>query len=269
MARVACRGLIAGVLACLACAGVLADQKPVLDPDAALAASQRAIGGTPGDYAFRAAGGRQVRLGDYRGKPLLVNFIYTGCMSACPATTKQLAETVRAAQAIVGASEFRVLTIGFNLPFDTPEAMRDHAQRFGIAAPGWDFVAAYEPQLEQLTRDFGFSYVPTSWGFDHIGQVTIVDAAGRIYRQVYGDFPVRRVVDPLKELIEGTPLPVSSVADLIERVRLLCTLYDPRTNTYRFKPSIIAESVSFAAIALALGWFVWRERRRRRSAPRG
>jgi protein SCO1/2 len=245
-----------------------------LDVDAALAASQAAIGRRPGDYAFQAAGGRQVRLADYRGKPLLVAFIYTGCTAACPATTRQLARTVQAAQAIVGAGEFRVLTIGFNLPFDTPEAMRDHAQRFGIALPWWHFVTPYGAQLAQLTSDFGFSYVPTSWGFDHIAQITIVDAGGTIYRQLYGDLPLRRVVDPLKELIEGTPLPVASVADLIDRVRLLCTVYDPRTNRYRFKTTIIAEIVSFTVITVGIGWFVWSERRRRRvrsrtdSAPR-
>jgi protein SCO1/2 len=257
--------LAAAALA-LAAGAAAAEPRAGLDVDTALAASQAAIGRKLGDYAFQAAGGRQVRLADYRGKPLLVAFIYTGCTSACPATTKQLAEAVRAAQAIVGAGEFRVLTIGFNLPFDTPEAMRDHLQRFGISAAWWHSVTPYEAQLAQLTSDFGFSYAPTSWGFDHIGQVTIVDAGGTIYRQVYGDFPIRRLVDPLKELIEGTPMPMASVAGLIDRIRLLCTVYDPRTNRYRFKTAIVAEILSFTAIALAVAWFVWRERRRRRTS---
>lgn len=255
--------LSAAALALCACT-TAAGSEPALDADRALAASQAAIGRKPGDYAFRLPAERQVRLADYRGKPLLVSFVYTGCTAACPLTTQSLAQTVRAAQAIVGTGAFHVLTIGFNQPHDSPEAMRDHAQRFGLAIPGWDFVAAYAPQLEALTRDFGFSYVAMPWGFDHIAQVTILDAQGRIYRQVYGDFPVRRVVDPLKELIEGTPLPVTRLADLVDRVRLLCTLYDPRTNRYRFKTTIIGEIVSFAAITIAIGWFIWRERRRRR-----
>src|SRR5690606_6087706 len=94
-------------------------------------------------------------------------------------------------------------------------------------------------------------------------QVTVLDASGRIYRQVYGDIPVQRLVDPLKELIEDTPLPLARVADLVERVRILCTVYDPRTNTYRFKTSIVGEIVSFLAVTCALAWFVLRERRRR------
>jgi ABC-type glucose/galactose transport system permease subunit len=57
-----------------------------------------------------------------------------------------------------------------------------------------------------------------------------------------------------------------SVSDFVERVRILCTLYDPRTNTYRFKTTVIGEIVSFAAIAITLVWFIWHERRRRRKA---
>lgn len=160
-----------------------------------------------------------------------------------------------------------MLTIGFNLPHDSPAAMRDFARRFGIDAPNWTFLTPYDAQVRQLTSDFGFIYAPTSWGFDHITQVTVVDQQGRIYRQVYGDdFPIWLLVDPLKELIEGTPVPTRSLGDFIERVRILCTLYDPRTNTYRFKTSVIGEVVSFVAITLAIVWFIWHERRRRRSA---
>ena len=244
-----------------------ADEASTLDPDAALKLSQAAIGRAVSDYAFADRHGRQVRLASFRGKPLLVSFVYTGCTSVCPPTTKLLAQSIRKAQGVVGSDSFNVLTIGFNLPQDSPEAMRDFARRFGIDAPNWKFLTPYDAQLRQLTSDFGFSYVPTAWGFDHITQVTVVDQQGRIYRQVYGDdFSIWLLVDPLKELIEGTPVPVRSLGDFIERIRIVCTLYDPRTNTYRFKTSVIGEVVSFLAITLAIAWFIWHERRRRRGA---
>lgn len=262
----------------IACALVLAltplvhgaEQATVLDPDAALKSSQAAIGRKLSDYAFTDRQGRQVRLADYRGKPVLVSFVYTGCTSACPPTTKLLAQSIRKAQGVVGSDSFHVLSVGFNLPQDSPEAMRDFARRFGIDAPNWKFLTPYEPQLARLTSEFGFSYVPTSWGFDHVTQVTVVDQQGRIYRQVYGnDFSIWLLIDPLKELIEGTPVPMRSLGDFIDRVRILCTLYDPRTNTYRFKTSMIGEVVSFIAIALAIAWFIWHERRRRRKMQAG
>src|SRR5262245_27539822 len=101
-----------------------AAQSPVggttLDPDRALKASQAAIGNRIGDYAFLDREGRDVRLADYRGKPLVVSFVYTGCFSVCPTTTAQLAKAIREARKTLGTGSFRVVTIGFNLPYDSP-----------------------------------------------------------------------------------------------------------------------------------------------------
>jgi protein SCO1 len=263
-ARSALLGLLAAVWAGFALAAA-ETAPPALDPDAALKASQAVIGRQLGDFTFLDRNNRQVRLADYRGKPLLVNFVYTGCTSVCPVTTKLLAQAIRKAQGVVGSDSFRVLTIGFNLPYDSPEAMRDFARRFGLDAGSWEFLTPFEGQLADLTGIFGFSYARTAWGFDHITQVTVVDQQGRIYRQVYGDdFSIVQLIDPLKELIEGTPVPVKSLADFIERVRILCTVYDPRANAYRFDITVIGEVVSFVVIAVALLGFVGFEIRKRR-----
>lgn len=48
------------------------------DEKIALRESQAAIGRAVGEYAFRDTDGKTVRLSDLRGKPLVVNFIYTG-----------------------------------------------------------------------------------------------------------------------------------------------------------------------------------------------
>jgi protein SCO1/2 len=240
---------------------------PALDPDAALKASQAVIGRQLGDFTFLDPNRRQVRLANYRGKPLLVSFVYTGCTSVCPPTTKLLAQAIRKARGVVGSDSFHVLTIGFNPPQDSPEAMRDFARRFGLDSPSWEFLAPYEGQLAELTRNFGFTYARTAWGFDHITQVTVVDQSGRIYRQVYGDdFSIVQLVDPLKELIEGTPVPVKTLSDFIERVRILCTIYDPRANAYRFDISVIGEIAAFFVIAMALLWFIGLELYKRRKA---
>jgi protein SCO1/2 len=236
-----------------------------LDPDRALKTSQAAIGNRVGDYAFRDREGRQVRLADYRGKPLVVSFVYTGCFSVCPTTTAQLAKAIRAARATLGTGAFRVATIGFNLPYDSPEAMRDFARRYGIDDPNWEFLTPYEQQLAGLTADLGFEYVATPGGFDHLTQLTILDAEGKVFRQVYGDeFALPLLIDPLQSLVTGTPMPVTSLAELVERVRIVCTVYDPKAGRYRFKTSVIGDVVSFLLIGVTVFGFLWHERRRRR-----
>lgn len=239
------------------------------DPDRALEFSQSVIGTPVGDYAFRDRDGKQVRLAAYRGKPLVVNFVYTGCFSACPTTTARLAKAIRAAQRALGPGTFNVVSIGFNLPYDSPEAMRDFARRYGIDDPQWEFLSPFDKQIPQLTADFGFQYVATPAGFDHVTQTTIVDAEGRVFRQVYGEeFALPLFIDPLQRLVTGKPMPTQSLGDVIERIRILCTVYDPRAGAYRFQWSVVSSIVTFVLMLLGGTWFLWHEIRKRRRADR-
>ena len=240
-----------------------------LDPDRALKTSQAAIGNRVGDYAFLDRQGRQVRLADYRGKPLVVSMVYTGCFSVCPTTTMQVAKTIREARKTLGTGAFRVVTIGFNLPYDSPEAMRDFSRRYGIDDPNWEFLSPFEPQLAGLVGDLGFEYVRTPGGFDHLTQLTILDADGKVFRQVYGDeFALPLLIDPLQALVTGTPMPLASLAELVERVRIVCTVYDPKSGRYRFKTSVIGDVVSFVLIGVTIFGFLWHDRRKRRRLER-
>ena len=254
-------------------AGAWADSSaPVtaLDEKEALAYSQRVLGQAVGDYAFTDREGRPVRLSHYRGKPLVVSFIYTGCFDVCPATTRNLARAVQAATEALGEGSFNVVSIGFNLPFDTPQAMRVFAKRQGISAGNWEFLSPDPATLDQLTRDLGFLYRPSPKGFDHLVQVTLLDPEGRVYRQVYGEsFALPMLVEPMKGLITGPPVPASGLSALVERVRILCTVYDPASGRYRLNYAIFIEIfVGASIIGLGLFSLLSEWRRQRRAAPR-
>jgi len=221
-----------------------AAQARALTQDDALRVSQSAVGQAVGDYTLRDGEGRPVRLSSLRGKPVLVSFIYTGCFSVCPTTTVTLKRAVESAMRALGPEAFTVVSIGFNVPFDTPAAMRAFASQQGVYFPNWLFLSPDLPTVEGLARDLGFSYTASTGGFDHITQVSVLDQEGRVYRQVYGDrFPLPQLVGPLRELLTGAPPAEESLASFIERVRLLCTEYDPVTGQYRYKYSILFEIV--------------------------
>jgi protein SCO1 len=237
------------------------------DERAALRESQAAIGRQVGEYVFRNTDGRAVRLSELRGKPLVVSFIYTGCFQVCPASTQFLATAVAEAERALGRGSFRVASIGFNLPFDNPASMREFKRKFGIASPDWLFLTPEAAQLERLVADFGFRYEATAAGFDHLLQASIVDADGRIYRQVYGEsFSVPLFVGPLLELAQNRPVPPGNVAAFIEQVRLLCTVYDPIAGRYRLDYAVIMQLVVGATVMLGgIGYLVLEWRRRRRT----
>jgi protein SCO1/2 len=243
-----------------------ASQPPGLEPSDALHTSQAVVGKAIGDHTLLDRVGRPVRLSSYRGKPLLVSFIYTGCFQVCPTSTRSLYEAVRALQKVVGADQFNVISIGFNQPADSPQALRAFALQNGIDAPNWEFLSPHASIVKALTRDFGFSYVATPAGFDHLLAVTVVDAQGRIYAQVYGErLAADELGEPLRELLRGTPMPQSlRLIDIIDRVRILCTVYDPVTGQYRYAYGLIIEIAGGVTFALAMLWFFlaeWRARR--------
>ena len=240
-----------------------------LDADRALTDSAAAVGRTIGDYAFTDARGRRVALSDYRGKPLVVSFVYTGCGQVCPTATRYLAKAVADGQAAVGRDAFNVVTIGFNQPFDNPAAMSAFARQQGISLPQWHFLSPDAGEVAALTRDFGFDFAASPGGFDHVTQVTLVDAGGRIRRQVYGEaFASSLLVEPLKAMVAG-----ASVQDwpaLLDRVRVLCTVYDPRTGRYRLDYGLFIELFAGITFLAATAWFLGSEwRRQRRVAAAG
>jgi len=242
-----------------------------LDQTAALRASQSVIGKLPSDYTMSDRTGQPVSLSSFRGKPLLVNFVYTGCFDVCPTSSVALYKAVGAMRDRFGVDQFEVVTIGFNQPTDSPLAMRDFAKRLRIKDPNWEFLSPRAEDVAALTRDFGFSYVATPMGFDHTLQVSMLDAEGRIHRQVYGEaFAADALGEPLKQLLTGS-LRTGSVltrssglVDLIGKVRILCSVYDPRTGKYRTDYTLyleIAGGLTFILTMLVLAIQEWRGRR--------
>jgi protein SCO1/2 len=267
-------GSLLGLLAALAFLPVArADEtgapRPALDPTAALRTSQAAIGKSIGEYTLLDREGQPVRLASYRGKPLLVNFIYTGCFQVCPTSTRALLEALQAMRSGFDANQFNVVSIGFNQPADSPQAMKAFAKQQRIALPNWDFLSPHAAIVDALTSDFGFVFKPTQAGFDHLLQVSLVDAGGRLVAQVYGDdFSADRLGEPLRRLLKDQPLPPQlSLADIVERVRLLCSVYDPATGTYRVSYALALEVAGGITFVLAMLWFAaaeWLARRRAR-----
>jgi protein SCO1/2 len=244
---------------------------PALDEREALRAGEAAIGrAIPGDLVMRDRQGRTVRLADYRGKPLLVSFIYTGCFQVCPTQTRALLDAVNGLDVLLGAQQFNVVSIGFNQPFDAPDAMRAFAKQNRIDHANWEFLSPPREQVAALTQAFGFSYVATPAGFDHVLGVTVVAPDGRIHAQVYGDrLRADQLGAPLRQLIlDAPPAPAASrIGDLVERVRILCTVYDPDTGQYRYDYKLIFELIGGALFFFSVLIYVlleWRDQRRAR-----
>jgi len=232
---------------------------------AAIRASQAAIGTQTSDLTLVDATGRPLRIAELRGRPVVVSFIFTNCYVVCSGLTLHLRDVVRIARDTLGDGSFAVLTVGFDSAHDTPERMQAYARDRAIVDPDWHFVGGDPLTVRRLTDELGFTWAPSPRGFDHVTQVTLLDGAGVVAAQLYGEaFEPPELVEPLKRLVLRQRIERSSVQGLIERVRLYCTVYDPAARRYRFDYSMLAAGLPplFALAAVALG-FTYLTRRRR------
>lgn len=236
---------------------------PDYDESTALALSQEAVGRSVDDYTFLDGKGQTIALHSLRGKPVVISMIYTSCYHVCPTLTSNLANVVRAAREALGKDSFSVLTIGFDTPNDTPDRMRVFAGQRGIDINDWHFVSARAETMRSLTSDIGFSYFSSPKGFDHMIQVTVLDANGTVYRQIYGIEPeLPLLVEPLKEIMWGKQVAATPIAGWINNIKLFCTVFDPTTGKYRFDLSpFIAFGIGVLVLS-AIAWVIvraWRE----------
>lgn len=235
------------------------------DKDEALRLSQAAIGRTVSGHSLTTRSGKPLSLEELRGRPLVVSMIFTSCGHICPMLTQHLGSVVEIAREALGDASFNVVTVGFDTVNDTPERMARFAADSGVDDENWYFLSGEPRTVHALSSDLGFSYFALPKGFDHITQTTVIDADGRIYRQVYGQrFETPALVEPLKELVYNSPTDAGLVDQWLDKINLFCTVYDPESGRYRFDNSIFVSIIVGLMCLGAIAFFIiyhWRDAR--------
>jgi len=248
----------------LTCAAAFAEPP---DRTTVLEASQSVIGKQLENITLLDRDANPVTLESFSGKPLLISVVYTACAHSCSVSTRYLDMAVQRARLAIGKEAFNVVTIGFDVAVDRPETMREYAARYSVSDPDWYFLSAAEHEtMDRLLEQLGFTYWEAAQGFDHVVQVTLLDGERRIYRQVYGEnFDLPQLMEPLKDLVwDRPPSEQGMLQRFLNRVRLLCTVYDASGDRYVFDYSLfVGILIGALTIGMALTW-LWREALRTR-----
>ena len=231
--------------------------------------SQDAIGNVLSNHPLTDHNGQALSMDDLRGKPLVLSLVYTSCYQICPMTIRNLAKVVDKARDALGENSFNVAVLGFDVYNDSPQAMIHFARKQGIDNRGWRLLSISPDSINALSEELGFEFFSSPNGFDHITQATVIDAEGRVYRQVYGeviDTPL--LVEPLKQLVLGQPKPNQTLlSELINKVRFFCTTYDPARDAYHFDYSLfIGMAIGGSIILIGIILLVREIRQGRRSS---
>ncbi len=128
--------------------------------------------------------GRRFTFAAYRGKALLVEFIYTNCPTICGILGDDFGRVLATLRQDRGTSGVDLLSISFDPARDGPRALRSYAARFGANAPGWRVaVPATREGLRALLKSFGVVVIPDRFGgFTHNAAIYLLDGQGRLVR---------------------------------------------------------------------------------------
>jgi protein SCO1 len=123
-------------------------------------------------------------LGYYRGKTLMVEFIYTRCPTICGLLGDDVRRVLALTPHSAAGRAVDFLSISFDPQHDDRRALALYAETYGASAPRWRVaVPANGRDLAALLRTFGVVVIPDGMGgFVHNGAFYLVDARGRLRR---------------------------------------------------------------------------------------
>lgn len=161
------------------------------------------IGPAP-DFRLTAHDRTTVTLEDFRGRALVVSFIFTACPDYCPLLTTKLV----AVQDLLGEDFGRrvaFVSITVDPELDTPEVLEHYALSFGADLTGWHFLTGEPATIEAVTRAYGvFAMKASNDLVDHTFLTSLVDPEGVLRVQYIGfRFAPEAFMADLLSLVDG------------------------------------------------------------------
>jgi protein SCO1/2 len=110
----------------------------------------------PADLSLMNQAGAPIQIGDYRGQPLVLTFIYTRCPlpTYCPLMSKHFAALQPDLRERYG-QDVQLLSISFDPAYDTPKVLREYAARYTDRLDTWTFATGDSTQVQRATELFG------------------------------------------------------------------------------------------------------------------
>jgi len=140
-------------------------------PAGRFAGGLRPAGIPPADFRLRDQDGRVATLREYRGKVVVVTFLYTTCRDTCPLTADQ----IRLALDDLG-HDVPVIAVSVDPENDTPARARAFSLRHGLTGRmRWALGDA--AALQRLWRAFGIA--PQTRESEHTASTVVLDGEGR------------------------------------------------------------------------------------------
>ena len=160
------------------------------------------------NFTLRNQDGKQIGIHDYRGKALLITFIYTRCPlpEYCTLMSTNFAEVDRQLQQPADVyNKTHLLSISIDPAYDTPQVLRS----YGAAHTGryqqetfahWEFASG--EKVKEMAQFFGLKYFGENDQITHGLKTVIVNPDGKVAKVYTGnEWKPEEVVNELKRAL--------------------------------------------------------------------
>jgi protein SCO1/2 len=151
------------------------------------AKAYREIGENMPDFALYDQDGRVVQASRFRGRQIMLNFIYTRCPVAtmCPAATlRMMAVQKQAREAHV--PDLQLISITLDPEYDTPGVLKQYAAARAIDTGNFSFLTGPEAAIRDLLAQFGVIAEFKDGLLRHSLATLLINEEGRIVHRADG-----------------------------------------------------------------------------------
>jgi len=170
----------------------------------------------PGDevpnFSLRNQNNREIHMKDYRGKTLLLTFIYTRCPvpEYCTLMSNNFAQIDR----VLGQDpslyeKTHLLSISMDPSYDTPEVLRSygaaHTERYEKETfAHWEFAGGTSEQVKAIAQFFGLTYFPEKDQIIHGLRTAIITPEGKVAKIYTGnEWKPEEVIQEITQIKSG------------------------------------------------------------------
>jgi protein SCO1/2 len=151
------------------------------------AKAYREIGENMPDFALYDQDGRVVQASRFRGRQIMLNFIYTRCPVAtmCPAATLRMMAVQKQARA-ANVPDLQLISITLDPEYDTPGVLKQYAAARAIDTGNFSFLTGPEAAIRDLLTQFGVIAEFKDGLLKHSLATLLIDEQGRIIHRADG-----------------------------------------------------------------------------------
>jgi len=147
------------------------------------------------DFALRNQDNREIHIQKYRGRTLLLTFIYTRCPvpDYCTLMSNNFAQIDRALSQDAGLyAKTHLLSVSIDPSYDTPQVLRSygaaHTERYqNETFAHWEFAGGTTEQVKKIAEFFGLTYFPEKDQIIHALRTVIISPGGKVVKIYNGN----------------------------------------------------------------------------------